>query len=99
MTLLIKGIHYQLNDLVTIFIKNKMKRVLKVIDSIANKVEISVIHEKNFLIESHIRLKWGSIVHLEEFDRNLYSAINKMTHRLMIAVAREKDKHLHLKKH
>lgn len=93
MELMIKGVHYHVSDTTKDFINKKMEKIVKHAGEDITSLELSIVQEKDFLVESHVNMKWGSVVHVNERDKELYPAIEKMIKRLDYALIQDKEKH------
>lgn len=93
MELVIKGVHYHVSDTTKDFVEKKIEKIIKHAGADITSIEVSIVQEKDFLVESHVNMKWGSVVHVSEREKELYPAIEKMIKRLDYTIVQDKEKH------
>ena len=92
MTVIIKGVHYDISDRTREFLTEKLSHIDPFKDHLVS-VDATITKEKTeCIVEAHVHFKWGVSAHLEERAQELYPALENLIHKLDSKISKEKDR-------
>jgi putative sigma-54 modulation protein len=87
----IKALHFSLHDDAKEYLNKKIERIHNAENMIVDLL-FTLKKEKEFEAEATVNFRWGVSIHVQEFDFDLNSAIDKMMDKLESKITKEKEK-------
>jgi putative sigma-54 modulation protein len=87
----IKAVHFSLHDDAKEYLNKKIERIHNAENMIIDLL-FTLKKEKEFEAEATVNFRWGVSIHVQEFDFDLNSAIDKMMDKLESKITKEKEK-------